>query len=301
MISSPKITLAIPYYINATYLDRVIRSVLNQSSDDWTCIVLDDSGLGSGGPIVASYDTPKISYFQNSKNLGLAAAWNQIIELSSTRFITLVHADDELGPNYVLNVLKTFERFPHADAVHCQAKLIDSSGLEIDSLRNRAKRFLKKHPKNNFTTLRGDEGLKSIVRADWIICPTMAYKRDIFRSLHFDESLNFAVDLKLFSDLLFAGSIIVGNENVDYAYRLHPQSQSTRMLQSGKRFDEEWRLLNEIGKRAKNMGWYQTERAARAKIVLRIHLFVEAFRTLRCSEVRSAGELMSFALFGPKE
>ena len=78
-----------------------------------TLVIADDCGPETGVlELVARLNDPRITYVRNPKNLGLAGNWNRCLDAVTSPLFTLLHADDELLPNYVETMLAAADRHP---------------------------------------------------------------------------------------------------------------------------------------------------------------------------------------------
>ena len=296
---SPLLTIAIPYFSDLHHLRLAIESVLRQSSSEWQCIVIDDCGGESAEPLVSGYCSDKVKYVNNGKTLGLSANWNKAVALSDTPLLTIFHADDEMGENYVLNTIETFKQFPEIAAAHCRARLIDNESNQASSIAHNIKAILRPGNPSTDLLLLGDKGLRSVTLADWIICPTLTYRTEIIKSMTFNTKLKFATDLEFIARLFFAEHQIMGRKEIDYSYRVHKNSQTTKMKNDGLRFLEEWNVVSWIGQVSKLRKWRGTAIWAATKPVLRAHMLYEALRFLRGSRFAPALMLIYWALYKP--
>lgn len=293
------LTIAIPYYSGLDYLRSAIESVLLQTSPNWKCIIIDDCGGESAESLVRHFDTDKIHYVNNGITLGLAANWNRAIELVETPLLTIFHADDVMGENYVQNTIDAFLRNPQISAAHCRAQLIDEKNDSIRSIVHKAKDVLRPRDAVGDLLLRGDKGLRSLALADWIICPTLTYRTDIIKGMMFNTDLKFATDLEFISRLFFADHSILSRTEIDYSYRIHKNSQTTKMKNDGLRFIEEWVVISWIGHVGKLKMWTGTRIFASIKPVLRAHMLYEAINLLRKFRLKSSLKLACWAIYRP--
>jgi glycosyltransferase involved in cell wall biosynthesis len=299
VVPIPTLTIVIPYFKNLAYLEEALHSVLGQSSNDWACIVIDDCSEEPARQIVESLKSTKVTYVRNDSNLGLSGNWNKAIDLASTDLVSIFHADDVMGPNYTQDILDGFKIFPNASAIHCRSRLINEKGALCNSFSQKIKDIAKPKPLNGYTILEGDHGLRSITFADWIICPTMTFKSNVIKALRFDSELRFATDLKLFAQLLLDGHSIIGLESCQYSYRVHSKSQTASMQKNGKRFLEEWQVISWIGDAADKKEWRKTSRVAKFKLVLRGHILLQAFKSLKKIKPFEALQMVAWAFFKP--
>jgi len=80
------VSVVIPTYNRAHLVDRAIRSVLNQTYQDFEIIVVDDGS------------TPRIRYIRHEKNRGGSAARNTGIRAARGEYIAFLDSDDEWLP-----------------------------------------------------------------------------------------------------------------------------------------------------------------------------------------------------------
>jgi len=90
----PKISVIMPVYNSEKFLREAMDSILNQTFPDFEFIILDDGSTDSSPAIVADYDDPRIRFYQNEKNMGVAATLNRGLELATGEYIARMDADD---------------------------------------------------------------------------------------------------------------------------------------------------------------------------------------------------------------
>ena len=73
--ATPAVSVVIPLYNKAAYVDRAISSVFAQSFEDLEVIVVDDGSTDAGGEIVAAIQEPRLRLIRQA-NAGVAAARN---------------------------------------------------------------------------------------------------------------------------------------------------------------------------------------------------------------------------------
>ena len=92
---SPYVSVVIPTYNRATLLGRSIKSVLNQTFQDFEIIVVDDASADKTEEVVLSIGDPRIQYLKHETNRGGAAARNTGIKAAKGEFIAFQDSDDE--------------------------------------------------------------------------------------------------------------------------------------------------------------------------------------------------------------
>lgn len=126
----PKISVIIPNYNHAPYLQRRIESVLNQTYSDFEVILLDDCSTDNSQEILMSYsEHPKVSHIViNEQNGGNTfKQWEKGFQLTKGEFIWIAESDDwcelSLLENLVIPMLNNSEIV----LSYCQSMLVSDS------------------------------------------------------------------------------------------------------------------------------------------------------------------------------
>ena len=264
------ITFAIPYYDNLEYLREAIASVVAQTRGDWNVVVVDDAGPAPADAVIAAFGDHRITLHRNDHNLGLAGNWNECLRLATAPWVTLLHADDQLHPEYAAEVLAATERDPDLAAVFCDAAVIDATGAPARSLPESVKR-LARRPKTNHDVC-GDDDLAAILSNNYVMCPTICYRTSIAVEHPFADRWKMVMDLDHTAELLLTGQRLHAVRRPLYLYRRHSANQTSSLTASAVRFEEEIALYRELADQAAARGWRRTERAARRRTMVRVHL-----------------------------
>jgi glycosyltransferase involved in cell wall biosynthesis len=265
------LTIAIPFYKGQAYLRLAIQSVLAQTSPHWQLIVCDDGPESGTAELVGSFGDSRIRYLRNERNLGMAGNWNRCLEAAETDLANLLHNDDELLPNYVEEMTRAASQFPDAAAFFCQAKVIDAGGKESFSFVDYIKRFLRPKSKGPLV-LQGKSAVEALMHGDFIMCPTVCYRRSRLPVERFRADWRMVLDLDFFTRILLDGGTMVGIPTVAYAYRRHAENATSQYTESLLRFDEESRIHDEVAALARSRGWHDVSRVAAAKRIIKLHL-----------------------------
>jgi glycosyltransferase involved in cell wall biosynthesis len=276
----PLVTLAMPFYRGKQYLRRALESVLDQRETNWKLIVFDDGGEATGGvrELVESYCDPRIEYRPPNGPAGMARNWNRCLDAAETDLVALPHADDELLPDYVGRMARLAMRHPDAAVYFCGASIIDAVGRPRFSVPDFAKRFLR--PRGAVISLHGEPGLNALMHGDFIMCPTMCFRRSRLRDLRFDSRWRQVLDLDLLVRLLLSGETILGTHEVLYSYRRHDENATAKQTLSMLRFEEELALHREIAHEALHAGWRRAAATAQNAVIIKLNLLYSAVQEL---------------------
>lgn len=128
------VDVVIPVYNGALFIEKALRSVLEQDHPPARIIVVDDGSTDATAEIVRSVrGMVPIRYF-HKENGGLSSARNAGIRLCQSRFVAFLDADDEWYPDKLSRQLALFREssFPHLAAVYCRYDIIDEASALVD-------------------------------------------------------------------------------------------------------------------------------------------------------------------------
>lgn len=101
------VSVIVPVYNVEKFLDRCVRSILQQSYDELEIILVDDGSTDGSGEICDSLaKTDKRIIVIHQKNQGLSAARNTGLEASHGEYICFVDSDDYVNRDYVKYLYK---------------------------------------------------------------------------------------------------------------------------------------------------------------------------------------------------
>src|SRR5262249_53249949 len=243
--------------------------------------------------LVASFADPRIRYLRNEHNLGMAGNWNRCLEVAETDLVNLLHNDDELLPNYVEVMLAAGQQFPDASAFFCRARVIDAAGKESFSFVDYVKRFLQPQGRGPLV-LEGQSAVEALMHGDFIMCPTVCYRKSRLPAEHFRSDWRMVMDLDFFTRILIGGGTMVGLPAVAYAYRRHGEDATTAHTESLLRVEEEARLAHQVTPEARDRGWPSVARVAARKRVIKFHLLFRILQDVSRLRLRSAARKGGF-------
>ena len=114
-----KISIIVPVYNTAKYLERCVDSIVAQTYTDWELLLIDDGSTDRSGDICDRYaaSDPRIQAF-HKPNGGLTSARNHGLERASGEWITHIDSDDWVEPEMLAKMLAKAEE-SDADVVIC--------------------------------------------------------------------------------------------------------------------------------------------------------------------------------------
>jgi glycosyltransferase involved in cell wall biosynthesis len=96
----PEVTVVVPCYMQAHYLEECLESIRAQTYPNWNAIVVDDASTDFNAvpPILEKLGDERIRVVRHDKNRGLAGSRNTGFRESSTEFVITIDADDMFVP-----------------------------------------------------------------------------------------------------------------------------------------------------------------------------------------------------------
>lgn len=83
-----------PVYNAERFVEKAIRSVLNQSFRDFELVLVNDGSQDRSVEIIEGIQDPRIRLIHNEKNMGLARVRNRLLELATGKYIAWLDSDD---------------------------------------------------------------------------------------------------------------------------------------------------------------------------------------------------------------
>jgi glycosyltransferase involved in cell wall biosynthesis len=104
------ITVGIPTYNSAKFIELTIKSLQAQTYEDWTCLISDDTSTDETINICQNLvkDDPRFALFRQPERLGPHNNWNYLLENSTSELFKLLHADDILHPHALACAIEAF-------------------------------------------------------------------------------------------------------------------------------------------------------------------------------------------------
>jgi len=212
---NPKISIIIPVYNVAPYIESCLTSVMNQIYENLEVVIVDDKGTDDSMEIVDKFclkNNLDWLIINHKRNKGLSAARNTGVEYSTGDYLFFLDSDDELPLDAMQHFVDYLNKFGNSD--FCIGNYIVDGNFNFKSL-----------PSLNIVETK-DNILNSYIRGEWYM---MACGKLINRDFFIHNNLWFAVgrlhedELFSFSLALSASKMIIIKEHV-YKYIIRESS-----------------------------------------------------------------------------
>lgn len=123
-----KISVIVPNYNHAKYLEQRIDTILDQTYRDYEIIILDDNSEDNSREIIDAYTKryPSIKSFYNESNSGNPfKQWDLGVSKATGEFIWIAESDDFADPLFLERSAQLLTDNPSLGLVYCNSKVID--------------------------------------------------------------------------------------------------------------------------------------------------------------------------------
>ena len=134
-MNNPLVSVIIPNYCHAQYLDQRIQSVLNQTYQNFEVIILDDCSPddGESKAVIEKYrdntHVSKIVY--NEVNSGSTfKQWEKGFKFSKGELVWIAESDDKCEPDLLEKLVDGFQKYDNVVVSYCSSKIIDGEGKD---------------------------------------------------------------------------------------------------------------------------------------------------------------------------
>jgi glycosyltransferase involved in cell wall biosynthesis len=130
-MTNPVITVAMPFYNSAATLELSIRSLLNQSYNDFELLLCDDGSDDQGLAIAHSFHDPRVICWSDGRRLRLAARLNECIDRARGSYLARMDADDIAYPDRFASQLAFLEARTEVDLCSAGAMVFGKYGRPL--------------------------------------------------------------------------------------------------------------------------------------------------------------------------
>lgn len=183
-----KFSVVIPLYNTEKYIERTVKSVLNQTHREFEIIVVDDGSTDRSVEIVEKLvkEYPQVRLVKQANKL-VGAARNHGIRESVSEIVTFLDADDEYLPDFLETINRLHENFPEAGAYATAYRIQKKEKSFIPKFSG-----LPKFPWEGIVP----SYFKSGLGYHPLSSSSIAVKKSVFEDVgYFDENERYAVDL----------------------------------------------------------------------------------------------------------
>lgn len=225
------ISIIIPIFNLAPYIEKCIDSLRNQGIPEFEIILINDGSTDGSGDIcdrLAEKDKRiKVIHMSNG---GVNTARNTGLKAAKGKWITFVDGDDYLEPNTFLLMFQELNNTPDADLIQFpEIKKIDNTIILCNDYPP-LKHVIDSNEKKAYALLKRKPWIHSFL---W----GKIYKRDIWEGLHLREDIFYSEDKYHLPELLERSNKIIISPLGGYYHVARPNSAVNTPLTPSKYLD----------------------------------------------------------------
>jgi glycosyltransferase involved in cell wall biosynthesis len=212
--SDNRISVVIPLYNHAEYIEEAVRSVLGQTVNPAEIIVVDDGSTDASAARMRALceKYPQI-IFWSQPNQGAHYTLNAGIHRATGEFVSILNSDDAYSPTRFEECLKVLQRHPDVSAVATGLTFIDENSVEISNQwYEDAKSFYDRTQDLSLALINGNF---------FVTTSNVFARRAVFDEIGHFAPLLYTHDLDFFLRLLASKKDVYFLDQPLLSYRLH--------------------------------------------------------------------------------
>jgi glycosyltransferase involved in cell wall biosynthesis len=211
--TAPTISIVTPSYNQAQFIERTVRSVVEQGYPNLDYRVQDGGSNDGTVDILRRYER-RLAGWDSCRDNGQAEAINRGFARASGEIMAWLNSDDVLLPGSLVYVADYFERHPAVDVIYSHRILIDEEDRQI------GRWVLPTHSDNVLSW------------ADFVPQETLFWRRRIWEKAggRVDESFRFAMDWDLLLRFREAGARFARVPTFLGAFRIHGRQKTSAAI-----------------------------------------------------------------------
>lgn len=185
-----KVSVVMSVYNNQHYLEKAIRSILNQTLSDFEFIIIDDYSTDNSKKILMKYakNDKRIKVITNRENIGLTKSLNIGLKIARAKYVARMDSDDISLPRRLEDQYNYLENYKNIFLVGSGALIINNEG-----------KIVKK-----FKPIVGVKKIKEgLFKKNVIYHPTIMFRNH--KSCFYREKFIYAQDYDFYLNLISSG------------------------------------------------------------------------------------------------
>jgi len=217
--ANPIVTVIMPSYNVAPYIEGSVRSVIGQTFTDWELLIIDDCSKDNSYDIACELakSDERIRVLKNEKNSGVSKTRNFGISQARGEYVALLDSDDQWCETKLEKQL-TLMKKENAQICYTSYAMQSDKGVKV----------------HNDYIVPPATNYKKMLLTNVIGCSTVILPADIAKKHPFDETY-YHEDYVLWLDLMREGCKAVGCTEVLVRYCVRSDSRSAQKVSSAKR------------------------------------------------------------------
>ena len=194
----PLVSVIIPCYNAEKYIEKSVRSILNQTYCNIEVLIADDASEDSSVDIIEMLkkEDSRIRLIKHQTNKKIVYTLNELIDIATGEYIARMDADDISLPERIEKQIRFMES--HKNYAACGTNILE---IDINDNVIGGENYAASEQETSFA-----------VRFFNPVChPSVLFKADICKRNHYDEKYVYAEDYELWCRLILEKRYKIGN------------------------------------------------------------------------------------------
>lgn len=215
------ISIIMPVYNKEKYLQTILNQLMNQSFNNYECLLIDDGSTDNSGLICDEFSNHDNRFKAFHKaNGGVSNARNIGLDNVIGKYITFVDADDEIHDDFLLNLYNCIESTGAEIVVGSYIKFWDyKKDKQIVKYPNSNKVFKFENVLDTFVGIQKNTGIFGC-------CCSKIFKKSLINDIRFDSQLRLAEDFDFYLKIYDKIDLIYFDDKSYYYYRQEADNSS---------------------------------------------------------------------------
>jgi glycosyltransferase involved in cell wall biosynthesis len=132
----PLLSYIVLSYNYEQFIGTTIRSILDQTVQDFEVVVVDDASQDESCAIIEGFGDPRIHLLRNERNLGGAGSYNRAVQAARGEWLVNLDADDWILPEKSARQLELVARDPSLDVIGTWVSIVGPDGAAHSDAEN---------------------------------------------------------------------------------------------------------------------------------------------------------------------
>ncbi|HVG14154.1 MAG TPA: glycosyltransferase family 2 protein [Chitinophagaceae bacterium] len=254
-MSQLKLSIVMPSYNQANYIEEAIQSILNQSYRNFELIIVDGLSGDGAADIIRKYEGhPNVAKVIIEKDKGQTDALHKGFQYCKGDILAWLNSDDQFEDNAFQTVVNEFSRDPSIDVLNGELAVVNDQSKKIAVW-----------PRKKITNKQWMHYPQTIGQ------PSTFFSAKIFRQVGgINKEHHYAMDYDLFFRFALAGAKFHYIDEYLAKFRVHDQSKT--MSLPFKFWKEEFRVFYKLSNKKLFSGFYYWKLRGILSLVLKQYI-----------------------------
>jgi glycosyltransferase involved in cell wall biosynthesis len=218
---SPAISVVIPLYNHARYIDVALDSVLAQTSPADEIVLIDDGSSDDGiARAECVFKSSPNARVYRQTNQGAHATLNTLVRISRSEYVAILNSDDMFMPDKLARCREIFVQQPATGLICGAISLFNQNGEDI--IEGEEVNWL-----GRAQAFRNESGLLqlSLLNENWVATTSnMVFSRTLWMGVNGFHALRYCHDIDFLMAAFSRTNIVFDDAHTHIRYRVHPSN-----------------------------------------------------------------------------